>query len=149
MNWCGSILNWILINGSSIINSKSNISNSIPMLDEMLIHSFTRVVMINWTKNKDSSFMVFHGMTSNVSFTSLKPFIGKILKPKSWSVEWSSLFCVSNPKGKMIYFRMKLYRKPISFQMKVFSVFDPCCQKYKEIIFQSMIQMHFNKPEKT
>jgi len=68
----------------------------------MLVHGLTRVLVINGTKNENSSLMVSDSMLSYFSFSSFQALIGKILKPKSGSIKGGCLLCVANPESNVV-----------------------------------------------
>lgn len=103
MYWCCTIFNWVLINGSCIIDRESYISHSISMLNNVLIHCLTRVLVVNWTKNKDSPFMILDSMMSNFSLTCFKTFICEVFETKSWCIERCCLLSITDPEGNVIY----------------------------------------------
>jgi hypothetical protein len=102
-NWNSSIVNCILISGSGILNLKSNILNSISVIDKMVIHLFRWCILIDRTKNKSSTLVVSNNVARNLSIASLQAFVSEVVKSKPWSVVRSCLFGVSYPESDMIY----------------------------------------------
>ena len=101
-NWDGSSFNSEVIDRSRIFNSEGDISDTVTMFDEMMIHFFIGVLMIDWAEYEDGSICVFDCMIGDSSLSSFETFIGKIVKSKSTGVEWCSLFGVTHPESYMI-----------------------------------------------
>lgn len=107
LNWrhdrLSTILHGDFIDGSSILNAKSDISDSVSMLDKMLIHSLARVWLINRAQNKGGALLVPYHMLCDLSLTSLQPLVGQILEAKPASVEGGSLLGITHPEGYVIF----------------------------------------------
>ena len=112
-NWSSSICNGMFIDCSTVLNDETNISDSISMVDKMLIHLFWRVFVVDRRKDKGSSFMISYNMANNLPFSGLQSLKGKILKAKSGSIVSCCLFGVSDPKGDMSYIKMEIPKRKI------------------------------------
>ena len=96
------------VNGCCILNSKSNIPDSISMTSKMATHFICKkwcIWVIDWIKDKNGSITAPYDMACNSSLTSFKTFICIVLESKSASIKGSSLFCISDPKRDMVYIR--------------------------------------------
>lgn len=91
-----------VVNSFGVFNRKSNVPNTISMLNKMSVHIFVGVLLINRAEDKDWAFSILNNMTGNTSFTSFKSFVGKIVKTKSTGVERGGLFGVTNPECDVI-----------------------------------------------
>lgn len=97
-----SIGNGVLIYGSGVFNSEGNVLDSIAMLNQMLVHFFRGIPLVNRAEDKGSPSVVPHHMAGDSPLPSLQPLIGQILEAKPGSIEGGSLFGIPNPKCDMI-----------------------------------------------
>lgn len=101
-NWDSSSFDSEIIDCSWVLNSECDISDTVTMLNQMMIHFLIGVLLIHWAEYKDSSICVLDCMIGDSSLSSFESLIGEIVESKSTSVEWCSLFGVTDPECDMI-----------------------------------------------
>ena len=89
-----------LIRLSRILNCKSNIMNSISMYLQVLCK--LRISRIQGTSERKSHLSIPHNMRAVVSRSCLQALIGDVIKPKSRSVERSSLLSIRDIQSCVI-----------------------------------------------
>ena len=87
----------------TVIDFERKVFQPIAMISDMSSNFFTRSVMIGSTEFKYHLLIVFNDMMCDFSFSSFKSLVRKILKPKPWSIKWSSLLGITDIESNMIY----------------------------------------------
>lgn len=108
MDWYSSILNRIIINCLRVFNSEGYIFDSISMFNQMFVHLFAWILLINRAKNKGCTFLVSDHMLDDFSLPCFKSLVRKIFKPKPRCIIGSSLLGVTNPKRYVISVKEKI-----------------------------------------
>lgn len=85
---------------STVIYSKGNVSNSVPMLGNMAIHDLLSGV--EGTLKDEKYFVKFHHMASHVTMASLQTAISNSLQPETGAIVGGSLPSITHPEHYMV-----------------------------------------------
>jgi hypothetical protein len=85
--------------GPSILYCEGDVFDTVSVVDQVMVHLFGGVFMVDWAEDKGGSLVVPDDVACYFPLSCLKSFVGEVIKAKSGSIVRSSLFGIADPEG--------------------------------------------------